>query len=312
MKNLIQISFFVFICFAGYSQGNQLIQQFNENACRCIDSLSAYDKNQEEISKDIHGCISRQTRSYYLISELTKSADTKNISDTIKNVYINLDENSADFKKYYYELENSLMSNCKALKQLVAENNKIGMYSMSKDPKALELYYKAGAEMKKENYKKANQYYKEAVAVDSMFAFAWDNLGLSYRKLNDYPNALAAYKTSLRIDPHGSMPLHNIPIVYSYMKEYTKAVEAYEQLFAYDSNDPEAYYGLGQIYLFNLKDYEQSLECICKAYLLYISMKSPYRSDAEYCIRLLYSEMKKANQEELFRTIMKKYNIKWE
>jgi cytochrome c-type biogenesis protein CcmH/NrfG len=36
---------------------------------------------------------------------------------------------------------------------------------------------------------------------DPEFAFAWDNLGISYRRLNNYDKAIDAYSKSIAIDP---------------------------------------------------------------------------------------------------------------
>jgi hypothetical protein len=49
---------------------------------------------------------------------------------------------------------------------------------------------------------------------------------------------------------------------------------------------------------------------MCKAYNLYIENKSPYRSDAEKVINLIYSQMKKENKEEDFYRVLKENKIK--
>jgi tetratricopeptide (TPR) repeat protein len=93
------------------------------------------------------------------------------------------------------------------------------------------------------------------------------------------------------------------------MKEFDKAIEAYKKLGLIDKNNPEIYYGIGNIYANDLKDYELGLDNMCKAYNLYIEQKSPYRADAEKVINQIFSEMKKADKVEKFNEILTKNHI---
>lgn len=135
---------------------------------------------------------------------------------------MNFDTNSKEFKTAYYKLERYLMANCNSLKAKIATNDKVNKNSISQNEKALENYYLAIDESKKENYKGAIEYYKKAVKIDPNFAFAYDNMGICYRKLEKYDEAIEAYEKSLKIDPNGLMPLQNIAVVYSYKKNMQK------------------------------------------------------------------------------------------
>lgn len=152
-------------------------------------------------------------------------------------------------------------------------------------------------------------YFEKAVKEDSEFAFAWDNLGVNYRRLKNYDKAIECYKKSLEIDPKGLMPLQNMALVYQYKKEYNKAIESYGKLAELDKNNPEVFYGIGNVYIVNLQDYEKGLDYMCKAYNLYVYLKSPYRSDAEKLISFVFVEMKKQGKEEKFNQILKNNNI---
>jgi tetratricopeptide (TPR) repeat protein len=146
--------------------------------------------------------------------------------------------------------------------------------------------------------------------IDPKFAFAWDNIGICYRRLENYDKALEAYQNSLKIDPNGTMPLQNIAIVYQYKKQYDKAIAAYEKLGEIDKDNPEIYYGIGNIYATYLLDYEKGLSNMCKAYNLYIKQKSPFRTDAEKLINGIYREMKLQGKEARFAEILKENNIR--
>jgi len=291
-----------------------LKKEFAENACSCIDSINVSNKSSKEISGNIHDCIDKQVTAYQSSSKLfgaflmekdsTKQTKNKNV-----DIVINTNPDSKEYKKYYYEIERYLMDNCKSLKNKVASNQKKNENSISDNPKALEWYYKAVEQDSKGNYVKAIKFYKKAIKLDPNFAFAWDNMGLLYRKLEKYDKAIEAYENSLKIDPNGKTPLQNIAVVYVYTKEFDKAIKAYERLAKIDKNNPEVFYGIGFVSYRHKNDYEKGLQNMCKAYNLYIEQKSPYRTDAEKVINLIYVEMKKNGKENRFKEILKENNI---
>ncbi|MFC4739946.1 tetratricopeptide repeat protein [Flavobacterium ponti] len=165
-------------------------------------------------------------------------------------------------------------------------------------------------ESKKENYEEAIKYYKKAIKIDPNFAFAYDNIGISYRKLGNYKEAINYYEKSLKIDPNGITPLQNIAVAYQYTKEYDKSIKTYKKLAEIDPQNPEVFYGIGHVYTSYLKEYEKGLDYLCKAYNIYVEQNSPYRSDAETLIQMIYSEMNKAGNKDKFLEILEKNNIK--
>lgn len=291
-----------------------LLKELAENGCKCVDSINVYNKANEEIAREISTCIDKQTGALQIGSKLMGIEDLKQNAqekDGKKQVNISVDfnENSKEYKKYYFEIERYMMSNCSTLKDKVASTEKQSIKSVSENKKALEFYSKGLSESKNENFSKAVEYFEKAVKEDPEFAFAWDNLGISYRRLNNFDKAIASYEKSLALDPNGLMPLQNIAIVYQYKKEFVKAIAAYERLAKVDANNPEVFYGIGNVYATNLKEYEKGLHNMCKAYNLYIEQKSPYRTDAESIISMIYAEMKKQGKEEQFNQILKENNI---
>ena len=286
------------------------LKEISENACKCIDSISVYNKSKKEISSEIHACIDKQCGAYQLGIKLAEITTLKNTGKAENiNIDINVNLNSKEYKKYYYEIETSLMENCTSIKEKVTSSDKLGAKSLSSDKEAMKYYNLGLDEGKKENWEKAIDNYKKAVIFDSEFAFAYDNMGICYRRLNKYDEAIESYEKSLKIDPNGEMPLQNIAVVYLYKKEYRKAVKSYERLAKIDSKNPEVYYGMGNIYAQYLFEYEKALDNLCQAYLIYNEIKSPYRSDAEKLIQVVYTEMKKQGKETKFNEILKKHHI---
>lgn len=294
----------------------KLLSEISENACKCIDSIQTNNKSKDSISSEIHNCIDKHVGAYQMgaklasIKDLEKKASTADEGKKQINISINVNPNSSEYKNYYYEMERYLVNNCSSIKEKIATNDKIGEKSVSNNSEAIKYYNLGLDESKKENYEKAIDFYKKALVFDPEFAFAYDNIGISYRKLNKFDEAIEAYQKSLKIDPNGTMPLQNIAVAYMYKKDYKKAVKAYEKLAVLDDKNPEVYYGIGQIYTQYLFDYEKALDNLCQAYNLYVEQKSPYRTDAETLIQMVYSEMKKQGKENIFHSILEKHHIK--
>jgi tetratricopeptide (TPR) repeat protein len=310
---------FLMISFLGQAQEeneNAILKELGDNACLCIDSINLYDKAKNEVIDEISSCIGEQTGVYQIMSQLKKAipeqalidSSTATKNDTI-NIAVDFNEDSQNYKDAYYELERYLMNNCEKLNLAINSNEKQSENSMSKDTEALRYYELGYAEAKEENCERAIEYYREAVRIDPDFAFAWDNIGICYRRLENYDKAIEAYENSLKIDPYGMMPLQNIAIAYQYKKEFKKAIQAYEQLGKIHPGNPEVYYGIAHVYAYNLDDYEKALHNACKAYVVYVEQKSPYRSDAEQMINFIFSNMQKQGKEDKFYKILEKYEI---
>jgi tetratricopeptide (TPR) repeat protein len=316
---------FIFLGFSSlsiyaFSQNNKkddtkiLLKELAENGCKCVDSISSSNKTKEALSKEISKCINDQTSAYQLgvklmsVKELEKDAKEVNGKKQI-NININVNEDSKEYKQYYYELERYMLNNCSSLKLKMAANGEENEKYTSTNEQAIEYYNQAIEESKKENFKSAVNLYEKCLKVDSTFVNAWDNLGICYRRLKEYDKSIFAYNKSLSINPKGLMPLQNLGIVYRLKQDFPNAIKAYEKLALVDKNNPEVYFGIGQVYAMNIKDYEKGLDNICKAYNLYIAQKSPYRTDAETMISQIYSDMKKLGKEDKFNEILKQNNI---
>lgn len=289
------------------------LSEFSASACKCIDSIYVANKNQANISDEVSVCIKKQIATYQLSVKVLNNSVGKNDKSTTKKkdnlVVLNTNENSDEYKTYYYEIERYLMKNCEVLKSKISLNNVERENSVSANNEAMELYNQGNVEAAKNNHTTAIDYYEKALKIDPKFAFAWDNLGISYRKIGEYDKALNAYQKSLEIDSNGITPLQNIAVVYQFKKEFTKAIDTYKKIAAIDKKNPEALYGIGLTYATGLGELEKGLDYMCKAYSLYIEMKSPYRTDAEQIIAAIYAEMKGKGKEEEFMKILKDNNI---
>lgn len=317
MKNFSFV--FLFLSLMAFTQKKEdsslkgLLKELGDNACKCADSVKLMNREKKDIFNDINSCIDEQTGALQMGSlsmdakNLEKNAKTVNGKKQI-NLNFNSNKNSKQYTDSYHQLERYLMENCPSVKN-AANTSETKSEHFSDDEKAVDFYTKGDQEFKNKNWKEAVKFFELATKKDRNFIYAWDNLGLSYRQLGEYDNAINAYKSSLLIDPKGKMPLQNIPVAYIYKKEYQKAVDAYLELDKIYPDDPEAYYGIGNIYMNGLKDDEKALDYMCKAYVIYTKQKSPYRTDAEKNIHNLYIRFKDNGKESRFKEILKKNNI---
>ncbi|WP_207421073.1 tetratricopeptide repeat protein [Desertivirga brevis] len=311
MKKAATLSLMITLCSIGASaQKTKLLRELSDQACKCVDSIYTGDLEKEQITKKISDCISKQVLAYQLGSTLSAlTANLDNVKGKKVNIVVSENQQSSEYKKNYYEIERYLMDSCEAIKVKVATLDKGSNSSYSSNEEAMRYYYEGVDQLKSSKFVNGAASFEKAVALDPVFAFAWDNLGICYRNLKKYDQALNAYQRSLKIDPNGSVPLQNIPVVYQYMGEYDKAIMAYKDLERVDKDNPEIFYGVGLIYTLNLKRYKEGLDNMCVAYNLYVAQKSPYRTDCEKVIQQIYNEMKKENNEALFFETLKQNNI---
>jgi len=277
-------------------------------ACKCIDSISTTNKTATENAGQVRNCIDKQVVGYQSTLKLSQLV-YKKPKDSV-TISVNVNPKSEEYKKYYYQIERELMESCTALEFVVGSNDEEKENSFSKNDEARDFYNIGVDFLKSKNYNEALPNFLKSVEIDPNFAFAWDNIGVCYRVLKNYDKAIDAYKKSIKIDPTGKTPLQNLALVYMFQKKFKKAIRAYKDLGKVDEENPEVFYGIGRAYV-GLEKYEESLDNMCKAYNLYIEQNSPYRTDAEKIINVLYKQFKTDGKEKRFKEILDENNISY-
>jgi tetratricopeptide (TPR) repeat protein len=286
---------------------SHIVAQSRKSACLCVDSIETIGVETKEIRANIAKCIENEVVSYQLSMKLFASL-TGDEKDK-KIIAINTDINTQEYKKYYFELEKWLADSCDAVREKMMVEDTQNEHSVSKNKEALEEYSKGIKYLNDKNFKKALPFFEKCVKIDPKFAFAWDNIGVCNRRLENYDAAIKAYKKSLALDPKGMMPLHNLPVVYELKKDYDNAILHFKNINKLLPDDPEASYGLGRIYTHHKMDMETGLDYFCQAYNIYVNLNSPYRTDAEKNINYIYSKLKAEGKEEIFMRILKQNKI---
>jgi len=296
MKYLLSFLLFSFTTTFFAQKTDKSVQKIAKEACNCIRYIDINLKKDEK-SIEIANCIKNSNDTY----QITKGVRNIVTKDSLKTA---LKEDAQIYKK----IENYLYNHCKALKDIYFTENTLYKFSYSNRKKAKKMYDIGQHYFAKEDYKKAIKYFKKAVKKDPKFAFAWDNLGYSYRKINQFSNAIKCYQKSLALDAKGKMPLMNLAVAYQLNNDLINAKKTYQLFQKNYPNDPEAFYGLGRIYYLE-KKLEPALENMIQAYILYIKMKSPYYIDAQKHISLIYNDLKKEHKLAIFNKIAKKYQL---
>lgn len=285
----------------------KILAETSSKACQCIDSFMQARKAGDgtNILVKVNSCIDEEVLSYQSVMKIYQS-----FTSAEKNIIINSNKNSAEYKKYYSDIEAWLKDSCSALKLALGSNDEEETeLSFSKDPEAIKQYNLGINYLTAEDYQQALPYFKNATEADPKFVFALDNLAICYRKTNDLDKAIATYNKSLELSPRGKTPLQNIPVIHELKKDYDKALLGYKKLLEYYPENVEAFYGMGRVSIAFLQDYENGVDYMCKAYNIYVKEKSPYRIDAEKNLAYAYQKMKEQGKEEIFYKILKDNNI---
>lgn len=101
---------FYSMIFSQKSDEKKLIKELSDNACKCIDSISASNKEKSAVVNEIHDCIDKQTGALQLgtlfssVEELQKKAPEVNGKKQV-NLEFNTNKNSEQYKESYNKIK---------------------------------------------------------------------------------------------------------------------------------------------------------------------------------------------------------------
>ena len=285
-----------------FSQEKKISKEILDSSCECIKKIE-YDLDNVSKNDSIKSCIKSSIMIDQMKVLLSKMENIDSLETSNKNITFNI-----DVDKDLEEIEELLLTDCTYLKDLLMQNNQKHKYSVSTNKKAREFYDEGQKHAAEGKYVLAAVEFNKAVKKDPKFAFAWDNLGICYRKLDRYEEAIKCYKKSLELDPKGNVPLMNMGVAYSLLKDYKSASKVYEKHIEFYPEDAEGFYGAGRMFYLS-GNHEKGLENMFQAYWIYKNTNSPYIHDAETSIVAFYKDMKEKGLIDTFEKLDEKYKI---
>ena len=265
-----------------------LEQSAAEKSCECLKKLTVLN------DENYQNCISTSLTESLMVGDV--KGNMKKIG-TVKGMKLTLE-------KVYTMIEN----NCVLDPSNEIDQKKEIFYGSSPNHEA-NISYNIGKDfMEQGNYEWAVKSFEKALEHDQLFVIAYDDLGLSHRRLDHFDEAISYYKKSLAIFPEGDFALMNIAAVYNLQEKYATSNEYYAKLIQYQPQNPEGYYGFGRNLSF-LGDYENALRYMIKAHKIYGREKSDYEAHSLQMIKVIYSQMKEKGSEKDFLRIAKENGL---
>ncbi|WP_167855591.1 tetratricopeptide repeat protein [Hymenobacter fodinae] len=201
-----------------------------------------------------------------------------------------------------------LVSNCPAVRDALIQQKTAKFYATSTVPAARKAYLKGEQLLIKKQYTEALPLFLQAAKQDPQFVKALDDAAVCYRQTQDLAQAATYYEKSMAIFPEGDLALLNMAVVKSLQEKTDEARTYYDKLRYFHPYNPEGYFGAGKLAVLR-GDFPVAMQNLFTAHRLYVEEKSPYLSDSNRMLSLLYGEMKKKNQLDLFRSTAKEYNL---
>ncbi len=104
------------------------------------------------------------------------------------------------------------------------------------------------AELDKDNYNKAIEYYQKSIETDSMYYDAYYNLGSAFAHMRDFDKAIEYYNKAITINNTDADTYFSLGSIYAGQEDYDKAIEMFKKGISLEPDSPEAYYYLGSLY----------------------------------------------------------------
>lgn len=129
---------------------------------------------------------------------------------------------------------------------------------MLKQDKTSELCVNIGAIYKiKGDFKKAVNFYVEAIKINPKNSFSYNNLGNLFKELKDYKLAIRAYTDAIKINQKDYNAYNNLGILYETIGDLDKAIIAYKEVVRINPNHAKAINNIAVV-LYKQKKYKES------------------------------------------------------
>jgi tetratricopeptide (TPR) repeat protein len=115
----------------------------------------------------------------------------------------------------------------------------------SKRANAERVYSQGVAQLSRDDYARALQFFEKATEIDSTYAEAWYQAGFCYGILGRHSEALKASKQAAKLRPDWAEVYVNIGASSYALGQFKDALESYKQAAKLDDDNPDVQYAIG-------------------------------------------------------------------
>lgn len=117
------------------------------------------------------------------------------------------------------------------------------------DLEAVRQHNKGTASMLSKKYDEAIFYFKKAIDLNSEFAEAYYNLGITYEELGKHKDSIEALKRAIQLVPNYANAYYALGYAYYQLKKYDDSAAAFKQSIKIKPDSAFAHSKLGQVYI---------------------------------------------------------------
>ena len=151
------------------------------------------------------------------------------------NYGIKLDMIEEKIKEIHYLIQSNNLTKAK----------KIILELIKKHPLSYDLRNLMGlVEAKKDNYKKAITFFKEAININPKLIGAYINTGVAYEKLNELFESIKYLKKAIKINPNLEIVYNSLAKVFSKNNQYNDAILNFKKAIKINPTNYENYFNL--------------------------------------------------------------------
>lgn len=137
-------------------------------------------------------------------------------------------------------------------------------------------------------YDLARTEYRKVIEIEPNNAFAYNNIGATYKNQKDYATAIQYFEKALNIDPNYYLACYNMGYSYEMLHKYDLAVKEYLRCISLQPENFKAYNSLGWVYT-QLDQFDLAIQTLSKAIELnpassntYLNRGNAYKNLAQY------------------------------
>ena len=149
------------------------------------------------------------------------------------------------------------------------------------------LYREKGYALRRLNqFDQAVVAFKKSISLDSTDYIAPYELGSIYRETKNYPEAERYLRQSIRNNSNYANAYEELGVVQHRQGHYDDAIDSFNEAISLDSEDSGSYMGLGDVYFYGKKDYQEAIN----AYLKGLNLE-PDNHVAAYNVGFAYNDI---------------------